>query len=127
VVRAVAGLEAMVGIAGITIKGPIAPLAVAASYACFAAFLAVALGRGWALSSCGCFGEPDTPPSTLHVTVDVLLAAGAAAGAPAGQSPLGAALTRPLWGAALFGVAIVTAGLAYLVLARLPQLKVASS
>jgi hypothetical protein len=126
-VRAVAGLEVVVGIAGITVGGPVAPLAVAASYTCFAAFLVVALSRGWSLSSCGCFGEPDTPPTVLHVVVDVLLAAGAAAGASDGHAPLGAALTRPLWGGGLFSLAVVTAGLAYLVLARLPKLKATPS
>lgn len=127
VVRAGAGVETVVGIAGMTIGGPVAPLAVAASYACFAGFLVLALGRGWSLSSCGCFGEPDTRPTPLHVALDAVLAVGATAAVVDGRSPLSLALSRPIWGAGLFTLAVITAGLAYLVLARLPLLKVVPS
>jgi hypothetical protein len=58
---------------------------VAGLYAGFTGFVVLALLRGRPLSSCGCFGTPDTPPSWVHAS---LTAAGAAAA-------LGVALTAP--------------------------------
>jgi hypothetical protein len=37
----------------------------------------VALVRDTPLSSCGCFGEPDTPPTNLHVAINVFLSVAA--------------------------------------------------
>ena len=54
---------------------------VAASYLGFAAFVFAALRRHVPLSSCGCFGAPDTPPTAVHLVLD--LAAAATAGAVA--------------------------------------------
>ena len=53
---------------------------VAVSYALFAVVVAAALRSGKPISSCGCFGKVDTPPSALHVVLNVV-AAGVAAGA----------------------------------------------
>ena len=54
---------------------------VAASYLAFAAFVLAALRRNVPLSSCGCFGVEDTPPTPVHLGVN--LAAAATAGAVA--------------------------------------------
>lgn len=54
---------------------------VALSYLAFAAFVAAALRRHVPLSSCGCFGVEDTPPTAVHLAVN--LAAAATAGAVA--------------------------------------------
>jgi hypothetical protein len=124
VVRTVALAELAIGIAAMFVSGPVPAVGVAASYAAFAAFLALALGRGWSLSSCGCFGEPDTPPTPLHLVLDVALATGAALAATARRAPLAEAAHRPLWGVGLLAASVVTAGLVYLVMARLPHLKV---
>ena len=40
--------------------------------------MVLALRSGSPISSCGCFGKVDTPPSPVHVVID-LLAAGVAA------------------------------------------------
>lgn len=76
-VRVGAALELAVATAAI-IDGarPFAAL-VAASYLAFAAFVAVALRRKVPLSSCGCFGVADTPPTFVHLAVN-LAAAGIA-------------------------------------------------
>lgn len=124
VVRVGAVVEILVGLAAMAVGGPLPALGVAASYGAFAVFLALALGRGWALSSCGCFGEPDTPPTPLHLVLDVALAAGAAIAASSRRAPLAEAASRPLWGAGLVSLSVITAGLLYLVMARLPRLKV---
>ena len=38
-------------------------------YAGFTAFVVIALRRGGVLSSCGCFGRADTPPTRAHALV----------------------------------------------------------
>ena len=122
VVRAGALGEVIVGAGAAAVGGPVLIGAMAASYAGFAGFVLVALARGWPLSTCGCFGEPDTPPTVLHVVIDAGLAL-AAVGGIDGPAPLRAAWDRPAWGAAVLVLSGVTAGLAYLALARLPRLR----
>jgi hypothetical protein len=125
-VRIGAGAEVVVGAAACTIGGPVPALLVAASYTVFAVFVTLALARGWALSTCGCFGQPDTPPTWLHVVIDASAALGAAA-ASAGHvgSPVAAIVDRPAWGVALVCLAGVTTALAFLALTRLPKLAAA--
>lgn len=135
VVRVGAGAEAVLGMIGLL--APTAPVAacVAASYAGFAAFVAVARRRGGVLATCGCFGNPDTPPTRLHVVLDVALAVAGALVA-AGSTHHGAAATwhvlapQPLAGVPLAAGALLAGGLAYLVmvgLARLTSLRLGSS
>ncbi len=52
---------------------------VAASYLAFAAFVLGALRRNVPLSSCGCFGVEDTPPTLVHLAVNLTAAATAGA------------------------------------------------
>ena len=47
--------------------------AIAAAYLAFAGFVAVAMAKGID-GSCGCFGRSDTPPTWLHVVINVALA-----------------------------------------------------
>jgi hypothetical protein len=126
-VRGFAGLEAAVGAGAVILGGPFLAGAVAVSYALFAAFVTAALLRGWPLASCGCFGESDSPPTIWHVVVDGAFAlASAAAAIAGGPSPLALAARRPGWGATMVGLAMVVGGLAYLVMARLPRLRLES-
>lgn len=123
-VRSGALLEVGIGCAALTIGGPLPAGAVGVSYLGFAAFLAVAIGRGWSLSSCGCFGQPDTPPTPMHIVVDVVLAAGAGLAASGRGAPaLAVVAARPFPGVVTIAMATVTAGLVYLVLSRLPELE----
>lgn len=95
----------------------------AAIYAAFTAFVASALVRGRPLTSCGCFAEPDVPPTPVHLFVTAALAlcagtvaAGSGAGLPTlGSGPLPVAL-------ATAGSAALVGWLSYLVLAALPRL-----
>ena len=79
IVRLVAGTEAVMGIAGIARPSPLTAGLVAGSYLGFALFVSMVLSRGGPLATCGCFGASDTPPTRLHVAVDVVLAASALA------------------------------------------------
>lgn len=78
-VRAGAAAELAVAAGALVDDGRLFALLVAASYLAFAGFVATALRRGVPLSSCGCFGVRDTPPTALHLALN--LAAAAVAGA----------------------------------------------
>ena len=77
-VRVGGGAELVVGVGALALGGPVFATLVAASYLGFAVFVVVALRTGTPISSCGCFGKADTPPSAVHVVID-LAAAGVAA------------------------------------------------
>jgi hypothetical protein len=122
------GLAELV-VAGLALAGLAAgAVALAVLYAAFSGFVLLALLRGRPLSSCGCFGAPDTPPSWWHVAVTAsaalccaLVAAGPAAGLPevvaAGAGPLLAALSG----------AVVVGALAFAVIAELPPVLAAAA
>jgi hypothetical protein len=111
-VRAGAVAEAAVGAATLVIGGRVLAALVAASYLGFAAFVVVALRSGVPVGTCGCFGQPDTPPRALHAGVDAALALAAAAGAATGVEPLVDA------GPAVIVVAVLFAAGTYVVLTR---------
>jgi hypothetical protein len=100
---------------------------VAVSYLAFAAFVVVALRRDVPLSSCGCFGVEDTPPTPVHLAVNLAAAATAATvalgvaegGGLAAITTMDASLL--LRGAFVLSTAAAT-WLAYVVLTDLPRL-----
>ena len=114
-----------------------AAVGTAVVYAAFTGFVLLALLRNRPLSSCGCFGEPDLPPTATHVAVTSLFAATGAAvalgpGAPgSGALGSGAAGLPGLVGAgagpavAVLGAAALTTWLALAVLTALPRLAAA--
>ena len=88
--------------------------------------MGTALARRVPLSSCGCFGADDTPPTVTHLVVDLAAAGVATAVALGGDG----AVSLPdgsvvLQGAFLLLVAIAT-WLAYTVLTLLPRLGAAA-
>jgi hypothetical protein len=70
--------ELLLGAAAIVWPIPALAAAVSASYVCFAGFVIVIRLRHGAVSSCGCFGTPDTPATWLHAVINAFLAASAA-------------------------------------------------
>ena len=76
-VRVGAGLEAGLGAAGLVATSSVVAYLVAASYVGFAGFTIVALASRTPLSTCGCLGRLDTPPSVPHVLVDLVAAVAA--------------------------------------------------
>ena len=69
--RLFGAVEAALGSATfVTGARPLAAL-VALSYAGFSGFLIVALRKGGAVSSCGCLGRADTPPTRSHLSMTV--------------------------------------------------------
>jgi len=93
--------------------------AVAASvlFALFALLVAAQLRRG-STRSCGCLGAADTPPSRIHLVLNLLLAVAAAAAALRPPPPLAAELARHPVEATVVALAAATA--AWLVAAGLP-------
>ena len=121
-VRAGGVTELVIGVGAlVTGARPFAVL-VAVSYAAFAAFVALALRRGAPISSCGCFGKADTPPSRTHIFVDVAAALVATAVAidPVGGIP-DVMADQPLLGLPFLLLVVVGVYLTFLVLTLLPR------
>lgn len=121
-VRAGGVAELVIGV-GALVYGlrPFAVL-VAVSYAGFAAFVALALRRGEPISSCGCFGKADTPPSLTHVIVNVaaaLVAVGVAVDPVGGIADIVG--DQPLVGTPFLVLLAVGVYLTFLVLTLLPR------
>jgi Methylamine utilisation protein MauE len=70
-VRLLGMAEVTVGMAGFITGLPVWALAASLLYGSFAVFVIYALNRRLPISSCGCFGATETPPSALHVIVNV--------------------------------------------------------
>jgi hypothetical protein len=119
--RALGVAEVVVGVAALTVDEPAAAWAVAALYAGFSGFVAVALRRGAWLQSCGCFGAIEVPPTPTHLVFDLVATVAAAAAALAGTPSLGSlAGAEPAEGVVLVVVTVIAAGLAVAVLTALP-------
>lgn len=74
-VRVGALAEAALGVAAVVAPRPVTAALVALSYVAFAAVVAYAWRRGGTLATCGCFGRPDTPPTAVHLLLNVAFAA----------------------------------------------------
>jgi hypothetical protein len=123
VVRGLATLEVAVGAGAVAVGGRTVDAAMAVSYGAFAVFVGAAIARGWALSSCGCFGEVDARPTRGHLIINAVFGVAAAAAAVTGGArPLAGFGRHPAQGAALAVTAAVTAGLVVLVLTRPAEL-----
>jgi len=128
VVRVGALAEAALGAAAILFPRPVTAALVAISYLAFTAVVAYARWRGGTLATCGCFGRPDTPPTALHLVLDLTLAVAAAAvalGAPP-QNTLVLQLAHQPWaGFPLLFVSAVGLWLTALALSALAALTAA--
>ena len=69
-VRAGALGELVVAVAALAVPCAATGALVAGCYAAFTVFVVLALRRRWPLSSCGCFGKPDTPPTSSHAALN---------------------------------------------------------
>ena len=125
--RLLAAAEVGVGLAALAFDTRLFPALVAAFYVGFAAYIAVNLTGEAATKDCGCFGETESPPTVLHLVVDLAAAAVAGAVAVGSGGGLSTALHgQPLGGVPFLLLAATTAGLAYAALAVLPRTLAAS-
>lgn len=121
-VRLAATGEAVLAATALATGWPAAVVAVATSYAGFAAFVAWALVRRLPLASCGCLGAIDTPPTPLHVALNLAAAGVAAAGAATGVPPLDEMLAgQPLGGVPFVALVALTTWLAVVAMSELPR------
>src|SRR5262249_12676714 len=121
-VRAGGFVEAVIGIAALVVAGPLLCALVAASYLAFATFVVVALRSNAPISSCGCFGKVDTPPSAVHVIIDVAFAGVAVAAAFTGDVALPDVLgDQPLLGLPFVMLLAIGCCLTFLAFTALPK------
>jgi hypothetical protein len=123
-VRALAVAEVALGVIVIVTSSRAAVAATALLYAGFTAFLVVALLRGGVVSSCGCAGRPDTPPTWGHVVMTSTFTVACAVGAVGGSTGLLQLDWSGSTGAAAgtAAAAAVVAWLGWAVLTVLPRL-----
>jgi hypothetical protein len=122
VVRIGGALEVAIGIAALLVGGPVLCALVAVSYLAFAGFVVVALRTGAPISSCGCFGKVDTPPSVVHVVLDVAFAGVAAGAAFTGGVALPDVLgAQPLLGIPFLMLLAIGCSLVFLAFSALPK------
>lgn len=118
--QAVGVIEIAIGLSVIGVGGRLPALAFAVLYAGFAGFIVVAM-RSSAVKSCGCFGNDDTPPSALHLLVDI---AAVGVGTALAVRPVGditAVMGETPWaGVPLLLLVVIGAWLSLMVLTLLP-------
>jgi hypothetical protein len=117
--------EAVLAATAVIAGGPLAAVAVTASYLGFTWFVVRALRLGAPLSSCGCFGRSDTRPTLVHVAVN-LACAGVAAVAALLPLPDAATVSaaQPLAGLPLLALSGATAYAVFALLSPAAQLQV---
>jgi hypothetical protein len=126
VVRAGAVAAALLGasalVAGGGAFGSSVAVLVALAYAGFAVFVALALVRDTPISSCGCFGRDDTPPSVTHLALNLAAATFAAVAALSPGSGISAVVAdQPGFGIPFVLVSAGCGFLAYLTFTQLPR------
>ncbi len=115
-------IEVVIGVAALLVGGPVLCALVAASYVAFTGFVVVALRTGAPISSCGCFGKADTPPSIVHVVLDLLFAGVATAAAVTGDVALPDVLRdQPLAGIPFLMLLAIGCALVFLAFSALPK------
>ena len=122
-VRAIAVWEILVGAAVIIVGGWVAALLLTLTYAAFAAFIVAARLSPSRVSSCGCFGQEDSPPTTVHLVADLAgVAIGLVAAFASAPSFVDMAGDQPAAGIPMVIFIAVGTWLAYLVISVLPNL-----
>ena len=115
-------IEVVIGVGALLVGGPVLCALVASSYLAFAGFVTVALRTGAPISSCGCFGKVDTPPSSVHVVLDLAFAGVAAIAAFTGDVALPDVLDhQPLLGIPFVMLVAIGCSLVFLAFSSLPK------
>ena len=121
-VRGLGTVEIAIGVVAFITSHPIASLLTAAAYVSFAVFVLVARRAKTPVQSCGCLGKAETPPSLIHVTVNLAAAAIAALTAARPIPGLTELLAnQPGFGVPLLLLTGVIIYLLYVAITALPQ------
>lgn len=102
-VRLLALTEVLIGSTTVMVGGRLTALLTAVSYLAFSAFVILAMLRRGPVSSCGCFGTPDTPPTATHLVVTSLASVLAFAAVAHPIEPL----AQTMQGQPVFGIPFV--------------------
>jgi len=120
--------EVVVGVWALVTGSLAAVVLVAVSYALFAGFVWSAQRRDLPLASCGCFGRADTPPSPIHLGLNVAAALVAVGVAIAGGAGIVDILrAQPLWGIPYGFLVVLGVWLAFVALTELPRALLATA
>jgi hypothetical protein len=121
-VRLGATTEVMIAAGALATGARLFAVLIAASYVVFLVFVFVALRSETPLSSCGCFGRVDTPPTFIHVGVN-LAAAGVAVAAAIAPPPdfVSVVEDQPAWGVPFVFLTLIGIYLAFLMMTELPR------
>jgi hypothetical protein len=128
-VRVGGAVEALLAVVAVVTGAAVPAVLVAASYLLFTAFVVTARVRNLPIGSCGCFGRVDTPPSALHVVVNLGAVAAAVGVATLGDGTgLRAVLAdQPLAGVPFLLLVAVGTYAAFTALTVVPQLRLLRS
>ena len=114
--------EILAGAIALAFGGPLGGGMLAVTYLGFAGFVGLALAWNLPIQSCGCFGRDDTPPTWLHVAVNLSAAVAGIWIAVTGTGDLLVTLAdQALAGVPYLGFVGVGVYALYLLLAELPQ------
>jgi hypothetical protein len=115
-------VEAAVGVFAVVSGGILAAVLVGVSYLGFSVFVAVAMASHSPIATCGCFGKDDTPPSLVHLGIDLAAVGAAIAVAVQPGVGIGDVLSaQPLGGAPYLLLVLVGVGATSLALTALPR------
>jgi hypothetical protein len=123
-VRAGGAFELAVAVGALVTGATGLAIVVALSYAVFAVVVMLALAAGTPISSCGCLGRIETPPSWVHVGIDVVAAGVAAAAAVAVDAEIAlpdVLSKQPLLGVPFLVLLGVGVALVFLAFTALPK------
>lgn len=121
VVRIFGAVESVLGAATVLTGSRALAALVALSYAGFSVFLVTALRAGGAVSSCGCVGRDDTPPTRSHLAVTLVLTLTSAIASTVGADGL-STVGWSVTSATTVCFAVLACWLVWLVFSALPRL-----
>jgi hypothetical protein len=121
-VRTLGLAEVAIGTMAFATSFALAAVLTALAYLGFAGFVLLARRSGTPVQSCGCFGKAETPPSVIHIVVNLTAALIAALVAWKPIPSLGRLLAdQPGAGIPLLMLTALTVYLLYIMLTVLPQ------
>jgi len=121
-------VEVAVAVAALALGGRATAGLVAATYAGFALFTARLLRTAGAGADCGCFGAETSPASSIHIVVNLVIAAIAGLAVAWPTRPLAGVLgDQPLAGLPFLGVTVVSGWLLFAFLTVVPDLRAAAA
>ncbi len=122
IVRGLGIAEIATGTFGIVFGGSAVALIGVGFYSAFAVFVWYAIRNELPISSCGCLGASETPPSAIHIAVNVAIVGVLLVAVASPLDPFGQLVAAPLGESLLMlGFAAVTVYLLYALVTVLPR------